>query len=265
MRSSEPGTKIARWMTLLSRMNTVEHVRLEGKDFVLKRRTWYSRLIVFICNLITRRRRVPVVILKADEFYAWEMRLSQLLDGEAISAGSRGGILLPRIPGRSAAEILSDSACPMQEKLDMLRQAALSLRELHETYIDDTGTTLSHGDATVFNVIYNKETGSAQWFDFEQRHEFSVEQDIRHADDLRAMIFSAAARLERSTWPSMIHAIIDEYAYEPVLKALRTLAADSCLEIDLYHLAQSMVGLNMQRAVKLVLITELDRRFERMQ
>src|SRR5690349_16581331 len=82
--------------------------------------------------------------------------------------------------------------------------ASTALRELHGQSMDVAGSDwqLSHGDATCHNVLIDNEHHVAHWIDFDIRHRLGLPKLERHADDLRALIFSSCSMVpspERET------------------------------------------------------------------
>ena len=65
---------------------------------------------------------------------------------------------------------------------------------------------LSHGDATLRNVLFDPETGNARWFDFDTAHDPGLAPAWRHGDDLRALVYSS----------------VESFADVPVTMLLRT-------------------------------------------
>jgi hypothetical protein len=240
-----------------TRLCAVKFDQRDGRDLVLKRRLRYSFVILYGCNLITRRRKVPLSFLGEPEWLLWEPRVYDALYGVNVGVDESSWMAIPTFQGRVMSEILGDRSLTCQDKMKAVSAAIQSLRELHETRLGADAPPLSHGDATVRNVIYDSESGLARWIDFEQSHDLSVDPQFRCADDLRAFVFSAAACLDADDLPGLVSVVVDSYRDELVLCALRVLVEGPSLWFDLYHLAQSCASISRQSLFRAILLDRL--------
>ena len=194
------------------RLHRIRYDRVADIDIVLKSRRLGSRLAIAVGNLYLRWQRSEVVVLTDHAWLHWE---------SAVEAATRHGVvfqtppsphenfrgLISRLcPGCSLRSILTDPACSRNEKFAAIRWAMAALHQLHRHQADwghGIRQSISHGDATVNNVIVDAKTHSATWIDFDTRHHPPLCKLDRHADDFRALIYSAAALLPRSCCPRL--------------------------------------------------------------
>jgi hypothetical protein len=163
-------------------------------------------------------------MLPRAEWLCWERQVAQALGREVRLSLDGTALETPFIPGKSLAEILGGSL-PWEEKLAVLRTAAGELRWLHSQAIhrpDGEEWELSHGDATCHNVIVDLSTSAAEWIDFDMRHEWRCPVIERHADDLRALVFSSAACLPSGLHTTAVQQILAGYGEPGVICQLRT-------------------------------------------
>ncbi len=186
------------------RLHRLEYAHRDGVSVVLKSRRPGSRLAIMIGNLYLRLGGNEVEVLNDREWLEWELAVDAALKrGVVIEITSdpykNPQSLLSRVcPGRPLRTCLRDSALSLDEKVAAFRWAISSLNHMHHQQVDwghGVRQSFSHGDATVNNVIINTSTRSAFWIDFDTRHIPDRPESDRHADDLRALVFSAAENL----------------------------------------------------------------------
>jgi hypothetical protein len=141
---------------------------------VHKRRRPWAWLLIGLARL-----RFKTLSVRA--WHAQERLVNRAAYGD-LPRVCAGWLVLPRRPGRVLAEHLT------------LRGFAAALRELRRLHTLP-GLNFSHGDATIWNVTYDPLTDRAWWFDFETAHDRHRPPVWRRADDLRALVCSAAALL----------------------------------------------------------------------
>ena len=114
------------------------------------------------------------------------------------AVGRPRGIAVPLLPGESLNCVLSRTDVSLKRKLNCIALALCALLLLHKrpaVWPDGQTRRLSHGDATAENVYVDDLQQCACWFDFDMRHRPDIPEVQRHADDLRALIFSSAVHL----------------------------------------------------------------------
>jgi hypothetical protein len=98
----------------------------------------------------------------------------------------------------------------------------------------------SHADATARNVLCDVAGGRATWIDFETLHDPCQTVAWRQADDLRALIWSAAETTGADAYGSLCAAILDSVSDAAVLGELARVAAGG--RPNVYHLAQGSLS-----------------------
>ena len=123
----------------------------------------------------------------------------------------------------------------------LLSIATESLRKFHATEIQVAGARsclLSHGDASINNVLYDSETQVATWFDFDLRHDFRCEATSRHADDLRSLLFSAVHLFDVDSIEDWIRSQRMAYPSDEVWAALAKQLSGRWFAFDIFHRSQ---------------------------
>ena len=131
----------------------------------------------------------------------------------------------------------------IDKRLSHAGMALRSLTQFHQHIItlepDDT-VLLSHGDATVRNVMFDATTNSVTWFDFDLRHDLTVSATARHADDLRAFLFSAAHYFSMEDLPDLVRVARENYSDSKVWVELSKQVSSPWFRFDLFHLAHTL-------------------------
>jgi hypothetical protein len=185
---------------------------------------------------------VKTRVLSLGEWLRWEVEVARVLGRTVRISLDGGGLEFPFAIGDTLGAILLGDL-PHDDKLSALRMAAGALRDLHKKSTCRSAAEpwpLSHGDATCHNVIVNLPTGSVDWIDFEMRHDWSVPADERHADDLRALLFSSAACLFSSVHKPCVEHVLAGYGEPRIVHALRQWL-DHQPRPTVFHLAQGAV------------------------
>ena len=121
---------------------------------------------------------------------------------------------------------------PGAARLRGLEAASRALRDLHLVELpraDGVCERLSHGDATLRNVLFDPGTGEARWFDFDTAHDSGVAPAWRHGDDLRALVYSAVESFDDVPVALLLRTVRDAYADPGPWEQLRDrLARGAC-------------------------------------
>ncbi len=159
------------------------------------------------------------------------------------------------MPGRQLAALLLAPEASIREKMDGLTWAADGLRRLHGCDIIRSTATipLSHGDATVQNVLVDQATQRVYWIDFDTRHDLRTTVVWRQADDLRALCFSAASVLPAEHHHDAVAVILSGYGRQEIVRMLQTWSRQAWLSRDLYHRAQAALGVDCHTEVQALL------------
>ena len=201
-------------------------------------------MLIFLGNIAFRFRRVPLKVLHKTEWIDWERKLKLALRNETVPATNE--LLCEKIPGRPLSDILSNSRSDetgFSHELELIQLAVRELKCLHETSVQladgQRSAMLSHGDATISNVLHCVETQATEWFDFDLRHDYRVAAVDRQADDLRSLLFSAGYFLPEETLGLLVATVKQEYCCESVWAALQRQLSSDWFNLDLFHLSQT--------------------------
>ena len=222
----------------------INHISFEqaddGRSLVRKRRSWFAGLLIFPGNVVFWFRRVPLRVLYNGQWLRWERTLKLALRNESIPAGTE--LLCETIPGQPLSQCLCDRQVESVGRLKLLTVATVALKNLHKETVLLPGferpIILSHGDAAISNVLYCDQTEQAEWFDFDLRHDFRMDADQRHADDLRSLIFSAGVFCPAEELESIVSMVKHEYRCDRVWAALQSQLVSRWFWFDLFHLSQ---------------------------
>jgi hypothetical protein len=136
--------------------------------------------------------------------------------------------------------------------LAAMAAAIRALAHLHRQSIAlPNGTTrrFSHADATISNVTYEISSDTAYWFDFETAHDPARPHLWCCADDLRALLCSAVARLGAVHITALVNLIRSEYPDLQVQHMLREILLECLQRPDSWHLAQTHMPYHLQQAL----------------
>jgi len=197
-----------------------------GSTLVWKRRTEAADFLIPPGNLLLRWHPVPVHMAPVDDWARWEDRLYRRLYGQTVRQEGET-LILPRLPGTPVLDQLDDPRA--------FPAAVAALLDLHRHSF--LGRRISHGDATAHNVLFDG--SEARWFDFDAMHDLRTPASLRHADDLRALLFSAVGRA-----PERIEALLDAVMAYPdavVLQELGRLVVSWRLHWSPYHHGQALM------------------------
>jgi hypothetical protein len=181
------------------RLNHTVVSRSNGRTTIVKTRRWFSRLLLPLGNWLLRYNGCLSEVLSESEWLAWERRV-----WAATEEIPTPGILEEY--GPSLADILSSTEHSMEQKMQAIRLALVSLNRLQQRTIewpDGRRSPLSHGDATCKNVCVDLPNQTATWIDFDIRHHPTVAPLNRFSDDFRALVFSSACRIDDAHYPEM--------------------------------------------------------------
>jgi len=210
---------------------------------VHKCRRWWGWVLILIGNPVLACRQVPVGVLFNSQWLRWEREVKRAVNGETVSPGRV--LICNQLSGVPLADWLAEFGATKEARLEVLKKAVNGLREFHRVQVDnDRGDSipLSHGDATLNNVLYDVENDSLQWIDFDLRHWLNVPAPQRHADDLRAFLFSAVRHLPDDEIPEFLSAMQQQYDAPPVWSCLRAQLSSRWFRLDVFHQAQIQRG-----------------------
>lgn len=197
-------------------------VRVESQG----RATWHKRrkrgaaFTVAAGNLflILARSRLRMFV-RASAWRDRELSCFALLHGPAFRSGmiSRREIWFDELPGESCRQLLDRGALSVRS----LEAAARELFRVHSTPAPGGGTSLSHGDPHLGNVIYDPARDMARLIDFEQAHADGIAARWRHADDLLVFVLDILGRARSEDWPAFALHLLRAYPGPAAIDELR--------------------------------------------
>ncbi len=230
------------WLGKL-RLHAIEPRQAPGRPpLIAKRRRWFGPLLIGPGNLYLRLLGSGVRVLPRAEWRARERALYRRLHGIELETGPRGWLILPRWPGVVLADHARSRLDPAPARLRGLGAACRALWDLHRVELpraDGGCERLSHGDATIRNVVFDPGTGEARWFDFDTAHDPGLAPAWRHGDDLRALVYSAVESFADVPVALLLGTVQDAYADPGPWKQLRDRLARGALHRSPLHLAQA--------------------------
>jgi hypothetical protein len=227
------------------RVNKVCKVHIDLHTYYAKERLWFGAALIAAGNIYLKRLGAHARVLPDDEWHRWESDVYRIAYDIVLVTDACGRLLIPGWSGVSLAAYLESEEISEAEKLAAIGLAAQSLYRLHNVviqYSDGQRRALSHGDATVENVIVDNAQTTASWFDFDTIHESSMNGNWRHADDLRALTYSAAKRLQAAVFPQLAETIVAKYGDSATIDALMDAVARRRTRPISFHLAQARIS-----------------------
>jgi len=226
------GCLAAGWLLRSCRYSTARRVCRGDEPHVLKQRSFYAPLLVWLGGPLVRALDSGVMVLRRRAWEERERRLYRSLYGLSIRIDAEGALVLPYLRGRTLATLLDDARLDDPARKKAIESAVRALAAFHRR-------DLTHGDAMAENVLVDEDEGVARWFDFETIHEPSRPVVWRQADDLRALLVTCLVRTEPTKIAETFDLILDVYADERVTRVLTTHFTSACRRPLAFHLAQA--------------------------
>jgi hypothetical protein len=242
------------------KVNTVRPVSVDQKPYYAKRRLLISDPLIVGGNLYLKLIGAHARVLPTNQWLRWESDVYRAVYDIDLPTDASGRLLIPEWPGVVLSRYVEPEVNDDAAKLSAIKLAAQSLFQLHGVNIqwpDGHNRPLSHGDATVENVIVDHAQMMASWFDFDTMHEITMDSDGRHADDLRALTYSAAARLHSSALPALAQTVVESYPSRGPLDALAELLVYTRAHPNSFHLAQAQVDYRKREVLDEALLRSL--------
>lgn len=243
-------TQCARWLAA-ARLHRIS-VTTSGAQRVKQRRVCASALIL-AGNQWLRFERSGVRVLPVSEWHERAREVYRQVYGETATISGRA-LVVPNWPGRCLGEFLQSQEPGWQPAF---RAAVCALAEFHQVNfasLDSEPRPMSHGDATVDNVIYDAESDTARWCDFETTHDPLACPEWRQADDLRAFVYSAASCLGVDDIGDIVDLCVRCYQNGSVLDRFRRYVQDGKSWPSLFHFAQASMPQTHRSALEAELL-----------
>jgi hypothetical protein len=245
------------WLGKL-RLHVIEPRQAPGRPpTIAKRRRWFGPLLIGPANLYLRLLDARVRILPGAEWHSRERTLHRVLHGIELETSPQGWLILPRWPGVVLAYYARSPLDPTPARLGGLSAASRALRDLHRVELPRANGVcerLSHGDATLRNVLFDPGTGEARWFDFDMVHDPGLAPAWRHGDDLRALVYSAVESFDDVPVAQLLCTVRHAYADPGPWEQLRDRLARGALHRSPLHFAQACPPTGRRRELESLLL-----------
>ncbi|MGB6042354.1 MAG: hypothetical protein WBF93_04260 [Pirellulales bacterium] len=225
-----------------ARYTRTRRIEREGEIVYEKHRPWWRAPLIVAGNVYLWMSRSGTRVLEARGWEKRECAMHALLYHRDVQCDARGRIVIPALPGRPLAQVLASARTHTATKLEMVAAAVAALQEFHKLPVDaeSPGTAShSHGDATIFNVLVDEQAKTACWIDFDMAHDERLPREWRRADDLRALIYSAAMYFERQELSRLVETVVQSLDDPATLRALREAIEFWRRRPNAFHLAQA--------------------------
>jgi hypothetical protein len=230
-------------------------LRCEHGDWVvLKRRRAWSALLIAPGNLYLWAIGAGVSVLSRRRWQERERVIYETVYQAPCRVEAGGWLVLPRWSGRVVAGFAADVREPGEDRLCALGAAARALEAFHTVVV--AGTRLSHGDATVHNVMYDPDRGQARWFDFDMAHEDQLAEVVRHADDLRALCYSAIESARGLEVIDIVATLVKAYGRREVWRHLQARLRSGPIHASVFHRAQADPGRSRREAFEQAILKQ---------
>jgi len=235
------------WCIAGVRINRVSLETIEGREFVRKQRSTFGWILILVGNIVFRFRPVPLEVLPRRNWLDWERGVHTAC-GTALPKRLSRGLLMPIAGGCLLSDALTEQT-DETARIELLSGVLAELYRLHQFEIEmgaeeeSQTVSLSHGDASINNVIYDASTKSACWFDFDLRHDLRQPDDFRHADDLRAFLFTAVQSLpceshSEDSIMRLLESLRNAYPNDSTWVSLGVIVNSRWFAFDVFHRAQ---------------------------
>ena len=240
------------YLMLTVRYSHAERVELSGRSVIRRQRRWFSVPVILAGNAYLRLAGIGTEVLSYRQWCRREQSMYRVLYGETSVFDQAGAVVVPVFPGFSLAEYLGSEEIGDRRKLDAVGIAAASLKAMHERYETGFATKrrpVSHGDASASNVIFDPNTGSARWIDFDMAHSDQMSSVRRHADDLRTLIYSVVRYIPEALIAELLSTLFKHYADEDVLSECYIVIQQQCRHPNASHIAQAGFSREIRKRV----------------
>jgi hypothetical protein len=230
------------WLLRCGRYSSVRIVDDAAGRRVAKHRRFYAPVVVWIGGQLMWLLDTGVRVLPQRAWQERERRLYWTLYGSAIRIDADGTLLLPWLAGESLATLLENRELAGSMRTTAIELAAVALADFHRG-------GFTHGDAMAENVMIDRESGIARWFDFETIHESGRTIVWQRADDVRALLFTCLRRQPPELHAATFQLIVEAYGDDEVASALAAGVRPVLRRSLAFHLAQAPLPFAQYRAI----------------
>ena len=245
------------------RLHQICDVDQDGVAVVIKTRRAGSRVAIVLGNLYLQLQKCNVEILATDEWIRWEKAVQNGMDlfgcgqKSEFSSRSRRAFTRRHLRGASLRDVLKEDRYSEDLKFSAIGWAVDSLCQLHRRRADwGSGVvqSVSHGDATIDNVIVNVEVQEATWIDFDMRHLPLLAELDRHTDDLRALVFSAAVYVPVTRFPQLAEIAVASLNDRGLLSRFRERLTNEWGQLNTFQLVQGPLSWSAKKLLTQLLL-----------
>jgi hypothetical protein len=242
------------------RLNVLEKREGDGGTYYLKKRRFYAALLIIASNVYLRISRTYVYFLSRSKWMLWEHQVYKEILGKESQIGDHNTLILPKLDGAPLSDVLTSKNESEVRKMEAVGWAVSAIETMHKCQIiwpDGEKRSFSHGDAKVGNIICDDVSKTCYVLDYESIHDVRMSCEWRHADDLRAIIYSAAEYIEPDLFNRLCRTAIRNYSNRAVLAQLKNYIEMLKYCPKVYHFTQGNLGFEKKASLDAVLILEL--------
>lgn len=214
-------TTVRNWFAAVLRdVKSTRTVRcMDGNsDVHIRCRSRIDDVLIMLGNVLLWSIGAKVRVLRMRAWQSWEPAAYRALENVEVKVDRAGRIVVRTFEGQLLSNVLRSDADSQTKR----RAISIAMRELTDAHaVSVEGRPFTHADATVRNVIVDLDRHIGHWIDFETQHTENAPLAWRRADDLRALVESAAecwrdadevvqAVLASNPSPAMLRALCDE-------------------------------------------------------
>lgn len=241
-------------------MNVLEKHEDVGGTHYLKKRRWYAPLIIIASNVYLRISSTNVYFLSRSKWLLWEHKVYKEILGKEARIDNHSTLVLPKLEGVTLSVLLRSKKESEPKKIEAVRWAVRAIETMHKSRIiwpDGQERSFSHGDAKADNIICDPVSETCYILDYESIHDVRMSSEFRHADDLRAIIYSAAEYIEPHSLNQLCRMAVRNYNNRAVLVQLKDYIEMLKHRPNVYHFTQGRLGFEKKAGLDAILLHEL--------
>ena len=231
--------KALAWLLRSARYSSAQRDSRPGHQVqqyvVLKRRTFYAPVLIWMGGLVVRVLDTGIRILANREWVERERQIYEALRRGPVDVDRDGTVVLPYLGGETLAALLDNRNLDESSRKHAIERAAVALAEFHRL-------GFTHADAMAENVLVDLEAGVAHWFDFETVHESSRSLTWKRADDVRALVGTCLIRTVPEKLNETLLLIVNAYTDRDVTRLLARSFTSVWRRSLAFHLAQASLS-----------------------